>query len=69
MRKTTDSNTAFTMHHSLTEVVFEHIVAGCAIFARIRVAITDDSFTSLASPTLSAVTKVIIEFFYTNSFV
>jgi len=57
------------MHHSLTEVVCEHIVAGCVMFARIRVAITDDAFTSLASPTLSAVTEVVIYFVYTNSFV
>jgi len=57
------------IHHSLTEVAFEHFMACCTMLAKIRVAVINYCFTSLASPTLSAVTEVVIYFVYTFSFV
>jgi len=57
------------MHDSLTEIVVEHVVACCTVLARIRAAVINHCFTSLASPTVSAVTVEVIELVLTNTIV
>ena len=57
------------MHHSLTEIVLEHVVACCTVLAKIGAAVINRCFTSLASPTISAVTVEVIEIVLTNTIV